>query len=61
MIHQHLIPQMKVGRIPINQPDELAYYASKIENNFNASFDEFNKRYLFFPVVLQLTHWNYFN
>ena len=43
-----LIPQMKVGRIPINQPDELAYYASKIENNFNARFDEFNKRYLFF-------------
>ena len=43
-----LIPQMKVGRIPINQPAELEYYASKIENNFNARFDEFNKRYLFF-------------
>lgn len=43
-----LIPQMKVGRIPINNADELNYYLSKIENNFTARFDEFNKRYLFF-------------
>ena len=42
------IPQMKVGRIPINTSDELDYYLSKVQNNFNAKYDEWNKRYLFF-------------
>lgn len=42
------IPQMKVGRIPINTNEELDYYLSKIQNNFNAQFDEWNKKYLFF-------------
>lgn len=42
------IPQMKVGRIPININEELDYYFSKVENNFNERFDEWNKRYLFF-------------
>ncbi len=42
------IPQMKVGRIPINTNEELDYYLSKIQNNFNERFGEWNKRYLFF-------------
>ena len=42
------IPQMKVGRIPINTNEELDYYLSKVENNFNERFDEWNKRYMFF-------------
>jgi|WetSurMetagenome_2_1015567.scaffolds.fasta_scaffold06308_2 hypothetical protein len=42
------IPQMKVGRIPINTNEELDYYLSKIQNNYNERFDEWNKRYLFF-------------
>ena len=42
------IPQMKVGRIPINSNEELDYYFSKVENNFNERFDEWNKRYMFF-------------
>ncbi len=42
------IPQMKVGRIPINTNEELNFYLSKVQNNFNAPFDEWNKKYLFF-------------
>lgn len=42
------IPQLKVGRIPINEPSELDYYFSKIENNQIKPFDEWNKKYLFF-------------
>ncbi|MCK7528251.1 MAG: C25 family cysteine peptidase [Ignavibacteriales bacterium] len=42
------IPQMKVGRIPINTNEELNYYLSKVQNNFNERFDEWNKKYLFF-------------
>ncbi len=42
------IPQMKVGRIPVNTNDELDYYLSKVQNNFNERFNEWNKRYLFF-------------
>lgn len=42
------IPQMKVGRIPINTNEELDYYLSKIQNNFNERFGEWNKKYLFF-------------
>jgi hypothetical protein len=42
------IPQMKVGRIPINTNEELDYYLSKVQNNFNERFDEWNKKYLFF-------------
>lgn len=42
------IPQMKVGRIPINKPEELDYYLSKIENNFNSRYDAWNKSFLFF-------------
>ncbi len=39
---------MKVGRIPINTNEELDYYLSKVQNNFNERFDEWNKRYIFF-------------
>ncbi len=42
------IPQLKVGRLPINDPDQLNYYLTKIENNENSEFDSWNKRYLFF-------------
>lgn len=42
------VPQLKVGRIPFNNPDELEYYLSKIENNESLLFDEWNKRYLLF-------------
>lgn len=42
------IPQMKVGRIPVNTNEELGYYLSKVQNNFDERFDEWNKKYLFF-------------
>jgi len=42
------IPQLKVGRIPINTNEELSYYLSKVQNNFDQRFDEWNKKYLFF-------------
>lgn len=42
------IPQLKVGRIPFNNSEELEYYLSKIENNESMLFDEWNKRYILF-------------
>jgi hypothetical protein len=42
------LPQLIVGRIPINSTSDLDYYLSKITNNVNSSFSEFNKHYLFF-------------
>jgi len=42
------VPQMKVGRIPINNSDELDFYLTKVINTNNAKYDDFNKRYLFF-------------
>lgn len=42
------IPQMIVGRIPINTGDELARYSQKIDNYFNSASDGWNKKYLFF-------------
>ena len=42
------IPQLKVGRIPINESSELDFYLDKIENNESKPFDEWNKRYLLF-------------
>lgn len=42
------IPQMQVGRIPVNTSEELDYYLSKVQNNFNQKYDEWNKEYLFF-------------
>ncbi|MCB0750776.1 MAG: hypothetical protein KDC52_04830, partial [Ignavibacteriae bacterium] len=42
------IPQVKVGRLPINNVEELEYYKSKIENNESQPFGSWNKEYLFF-------------
>ncbi len=42
------VPQLKVGRIPINKSEELDFYLTKVQNNFNQRFDEWNKEYLFF-------------
>ena len=41
-------PQMYVGRIPINKNSELEYYLSKVKNNIDKPFDDWNKKYLFF-------------
>jgi hypothetical protein len=42
------LPQMKVGRLPINNSSDLNFYLSKVQNNFNAPFSDWNKHYLFF-------------
>lgn len=42
------VPQMKVGRIPINNEAELNYYLNKILDNHNSEYDEWNKSSLFF-------------
>lgn len=42
------IPQLKIGRLPINNNSEIDFYLSKIINMNNSKYDEFNKRYLFF-------------
>lgn len=42
------LPQMYVGRIPINKNSELDYYKSKVQNNIENPYNDWNKRYLFF-------------
>ncbi|MCU0342363.1 MAG: C25 family cysteine peptidase [Ignavibacterium sp.] len=42
------IPQIKVGRIPINETSNLDFYLAKIQNNESKPFNEWNKRYLLF-------------
>ena len=42
------LPQIKIGRLPINNVQELEYYKSKIENNIDQPYDSWNKGYLFF-------------
>lgn len=42
------LPQMKIGRLPVNSPTELEYYLSKLENNYSMRYDDWNKDYLFF-------------
>jgi len=42
------IPQMEVGRIPINNTQELNYYLTKVQNNYSIPYNDWNKRYLFF-------------
>ncbi|MFH1196010.1 MAG: C25 family cysteine peptidase [bacterium] len=42
------LPQLKVGRLPVLSVSQLSYYISKINNNFEGDYDEWNKRYLFF-------------
>ena len=41
-------PQMYVGRIPLNLSSEMEYYKSKVQNNINKPYDDWNKKYLFF-------------
>ena len=42
------IPQMFVGRIPATSNAELNFYLDKHQTYLNRSYDDFNKRYLFF-------------
>ncbi|OGU61102.1 MAG: hypothetical protein A2315_02935 [Ignavibacteria bacterium RIFOXYB2_FULL_35_12] len=42
------LPQMYVGRIPINKSSEMDYYKLKVKNNIDKPFDDWNKKYLFF-------------
>ena len=42
------LPQMKVGRLPVNNSSDLNFYLSKVQNNFNAPLSDFNKHYMFF-------------
>ncbi len=42
------IPQLKLGRIPINNASELNYYLNKVKDNIAQPYSEWNKRYLFF-------------
>lgn len=42
------LPQMYVGRIPLNKNSEMSFYKSKVQNNLTQPFDDWNKRYLFF-------------
>ncbi len=48
------IPQLKVGRLPINNPEELVITRIKIDINENQSFSEWNKRYIFFSGAVSL-------
>lgn len=42
------LPQLKVGRIPINELAQLNHYHDKIMNNYNSEYTDWNKKYLFF-------------
>ena len=42
------IPEMNVGRIPVNSPEELIHYMEKVENYFSSPMDDWNKRFIFF-------------
>lgn len=42
------IPQLVVGRIPINRSEELSYYQSKLLHNEESGYSNWNKRYIFF-------------
>jgi hypothetical protein len=42
------LPQMYIGRIPINKSSEMEFYKSKVKNNIDKPFDVWNKKYLFF-------------
>ncbi len=42
------IPQLAIGRLPINSALELNRYADKVRNNFNNPFTDWNKKYIFF-------------
>src|SRR5690606_27994801 len=42
------IPQMKIGRLPVNHVEELAHYMEKHSSYLTHQFDEWNKTFLFF-------------
>lgn len=42
------LPQMFVGRIPLNTNTEMDFYKSKVQNNLTEPYDDWNKKYLFF-------------
>lgn len=42
------LPQMYVGRIPINTGAEMQFYKNKVLNNLSTPFDHWNKKFLFF-------------
>jgi len=42
------LPQMFVGRVPAESNEEVQYYFDKHQTYLNRSYDDFNKRYLFF-------------
>ena len=52
------IPQLKVGRIPINNSSQLSFYLSKIDNNESGAYDAWNKRYLFFSGGIQTSEYD---
>ncbi len=54
------IPQLKLGRIPVNEPSELNYYLSKVEENKSQPYSGWNKRYLFFSGGIQSSDYQQF-
>ena len=42
------LPQLMIGRIPVNSTDDLKRYSDKVNANFQSSYTDFNKRYMFF-------------
>ncbi len=42
------LPQMFVGRVPATSNEEVYFYLDKHQTYLNRSYDDFNKRYLFF-------------
>ena len=55
------IPQLKVGRIPINKASELTYYLNKVTKNDQQAFGEWNKRYMFFSGGSKADEYALFN
>ena len=43
-----LIPQIKIGRLPIREISELYHYRNKIINTYQRQFDELNKQIILF-------------
>jgi hypothetical protein len=42
------VPQMFVGRVPVESNDDVNFYLNKHQVYVNRQYDDFNKRYLFF-------------
>ncbi len=43
-----IIPQLYIGRIPVNSEDEFSRYAQHVQSYLNGRNDDWNKRYMFF-------------